>query len=177
MNREEDISSYFEPHHTAYDATTPAIEFNSLSAERSPQPLLVHSDWTCHQPGDVKRWLLFLILAFKKGILQTFRSLLDALQLTWFLLCQLPRPLIDTIRVLIPLWLTVSEAFLLVALALFLRSISNTLSLTCCLFNNFAAWEIRWTGLPMPLCFRRLASLCAAALSSADQSALYSTTS
>lgn len=125
------------------------------------------------QPANVKQVVCFLTFTLKESILQTIYTIQQNLKCTWLLIRELPKPYTDSIRILIPLWLTVFHAVFLVVFALARRVSSDALDRAR---QFLTKQQERWTALHVPPVFQPLASRSAAAPSSAVPSAQSNTT-
>lgn len=125
------------------------------------------------QPADVKQVICFLTFTLKESVLQTIYTIQHTLKCTWLLIRELPKPYADSIRVLVPLWLTVFHAFFLVIFALFQRVSRDGLDQAR---QYLVKQQQRWTARHAPPAFQPLASRSTAVLSSAVPSAQSNTT-
>lgn len=123
---------------------------------------------------DFQQFFYFLTFTLKESTLQTVYIFVQSLWCTWLLLRQLPKPLIDAVRALTPLWLCVIHAISLVVVALVQKLAVDILRRAHCFLVKTR--EL-WTDLDVLLAFPRLASHSGVALSSPAPSALSNTTS
>jgi hypothetical protein len=120
--------------------------------------------------------VFFLTFTLRESIQQTIYSFLQAFKCTYLLLRELHKPYLDTVRVLVPLWLTVVHAICLVVLVLVHKITTDSIAQLW----EFSAEPLKqfttWTERHVPRVFRPLASLFDAALSSVLLSGPSSTT-
>lgn len=123
-------------------------------------------------PADIKQILRFLTSTLKESIVQTLNALVQSLWCTYLLLSELHRPYIDSVRALVPLWLAVFHAIVLVFLVLVHRTISDAIQRLRELLDAPFARFTAWNDHAVPRVFRRLACLSGSGPSSAPQSDL-----
>lgn len=86
-----------------------AALFNDLKARTTEE--------TPNQPLQFKQIASFLAWVIAAIITDTAFAIVQSLKCTFLLLCELPKPWIDSLRALLPLWLTAFSVFPLVAAA------------------------------------------------------------
>lgn len=127
------------------------------------------------QPAEITQVFYFLTFALKEGIEQTVHALFQSLKCTYLLVSELHRPYLDSVRVLVPLWLAVIHAILLVFFVLVHRTVADAIQRlhesVDGPFTRFAAW----TDNNVPRVFRRLACRSGSGPSSVPHSAPSST--
>ena len=134
------------PHPIDSASPTPAFDFDSDSDERQ------HPE----QPADLTQVFYFLTFTLKEGIQQTVHALFQSLKCTYLLVSELHRPYLDSVRVLVPLWLAVIHAILLVFFVLVHRAVTDALQrLHDSIGGPFARFTA-WTDHNVPRVFRRL---------------------
>lgn len=159
------------------DTTTTPSKSNGSKAAQRHKSVFHSADSPPVQPADIKQVVYFLSFTLKESILQTGFTAQQSLKCTWLLVRELPKPYIDSVRILVPLWLTVFHAFFLVILALIHRFASDGLHRAHRFIASLAERQKRWTSIRVPPAFQLLASRSGAVLSSAAPSAPSSTTS
>lgn len=175
MTREDVRSNRYSE---ALDDTTAAPSESNVSSALHKQNHIFHSaDSAPTQPASIKQVIYFLTFTLKESIYQTGYTAQQTLRCTWLLIRELPKPYIDSVRVLVPLWLTVFHAFFLVILALSQRVARDGLDRANRFLTNLVEQQKRWIHQHVPPAFRRLASRSAAVLSSVAPSAPFNTTS
>lgn len=125
---------------------------------------------------DFQQVIFFLAFTVKESIQQTLYSFLQDFKCTHLLLRELHKPYIDTIRVLVPLWLTVLHVICLVVFVLAhkiaITVIARLRETSAYHFHKFTTWTEHHT----PRVFRLLACHFDAVLSSVLRSDPSSTT-
>lgn len=161
------------------DTTTAPSKSNESKARQRYKHVPQSEDPAPVEPANIKQIIYFLTFTLKESIQQTGYTAQQNLKCTWLLVRELPKPYIDSVRVLVPLWLTVFHAFFLVILALIRRVASDGIGRVRQFLANLAGRQERWTVLRVaqPPAFRHLAFHSAAVQSSADPWAPFSTTS
>ncbi|KAG6361917.1 hypothetical protein INS49_010146 [Diaporthe citri] len=79
------------------------------------------------QPAEITQVFYFLTFTLKEGIQQTVHALFQSLKCTYLLVSELHRPYLDSVRVLVPLWLAVIHAILLVFFVLAHRTAADAI--------------------------------------------------
>lgn len=125
----------------------PTSDFDSDYDERQ------HSE----QPAEITQVFYFLTFTLKEGIQQTVHALFQSLKCTYLLVSELHRPYIDSLRVLVPLWLAVIHAILLVFFVLVHRTVTDTIQRLHESVDGPFARFTAWTDHTVPRVFRRLA--------------------
>lgn len=167
------------------------IHIDSPSAELSPlraSPLKVGAaallddlkakttEKTPNQPLHFKQIASFLGWVIAAIITDTAFAIVQSLKCTLLLLCELPKPWIDSLRALLPLWLTAFSVFPLVAAACASKIVSEIADRVQVLVSRLSP---SWIGPLVSRAFQPLASLYHSVVvpSSAVPSAPSSTTS
>lgn len=130
---------------------------------------------TPSQPLCFRQIAFFLLWVIAAITTDTAFAILQSLKCTLLLLCELPKPWIDSLRALAPLWLTAFSIVPLIAAACASKVAAEVAERA----QRFGArLSPVWTTLRASLVFQRLASLCPCAVvpSSADLSAQSDTT-
>lgn len=130
----------------------------------------VDRDFNCGAPADIKQTLHFLNFTLKESIIQTVNALVQSLRCTYLLVSELHRPFLDSGRVLIPFWLAVFHAILLVFFVLVHRAISGALKRLHELASGSFARLTAWTDDAAPRVSRRLGCRSGSGPSSAPRS-------
>ncbi|KAJ0119698.1 hypothetical protein J7T55_013901 [Diaporthe amygdali] len=79
------------------------------------------------QPAEITQVFRFLTFTLKESIQQTLHALLQSFKCTYLLVSELHRPYLDSVRVLVPLWLAVIHAILLVFFVLAHRTATDAI--------------------------------------------------
>ncbi|KAK2597813.1 hypothetical protein N8I77_012575 [Diaporthe amygdali] len=79
------------------------------------------------QPAEITQVFHFLTFTLKESIQQTLHALLQSFKCTYLLVSELHRPYLDSARVLVPLWLAVIHAILLVFFVLAHRTATDAI--------------------------------------------------
>lgn len=109
------------------------------------------------EPSDIVQVFYFLTFTLKEGIQQTVHALLQSLKCTYLLVSELHRPYLDSFRVLVPLWLAVVHAILLVFFVLAHKVVTDALHRLRESIGRPFARLTAWTDHTVPHVFRRLA--------------------
>lgn len=109
------------------------------------------------QPAEITQVFYFLTFTLKEGIQQTVHALFQSLKCTYLLVSELHRPYLDSIRVLVPLWLAVIHAILLVFFVLAHRTVTDAIQRLHESVDGPFARFTAWTDHNVPRVFRRLA--------------------
>ncbi|KUI53590.1 hypothetical protein VP1G_01008 [Cytospora mali] len=110
------------------------------------------------QKTEFQQVIFFLTFTLKESIQQTLYTFLQDFKCTYLLLSELHKPYVDTIRVLVPLWLTVLHAICLVVLVLVHKiTIKTTARIQEVLAGPLDQFT-RWTECHVPRVFQPLAS-------------------
>lgn len=125
----------------------PTSDFNSDYDERQ------HSE----QPAEITQIFYFLTFTLKEGIQQTVHALFQSFKCTYLLVSELHRPYLDSVRVLVPLWLAVIHAILLVFFVLVHKAVTDTIQRLHESVDGPFARFTAWTDHTVPRVFRRLA--------------------
>lgn len=107
------------------------------------------------QPADITQLFYFLIFALKESTRQTAHAFLQCLKCTCLLASELHRPYLDSIRAIVPLWLAVIHAILLVSLVLVHRAITDTIQRLHDIVGGALARFAAWTDHIVPRVFPR----------------------
>ncbi|KAI3398336.1 hypothetical protein diail_9428 [Diaporthe ilicicola] len=79
------------------------------------------------EPADIAHVFYFLTFTLKESIQQTVHAFLQSFKCTLLLVSELHRPYLDSVRLLVPLWLAVVHAILLVLFVLAHRTITDAI--------------------------------------------------
>lgn len=130
---------------------------------------------SAEQPAEITQVLYFLTFTLKEGIQQTVHALFQSLKCTYLLVSELHRPYLDSVRVLVPLWMAVIHAILLVFFVIAHRTVTDAIQRLHESVDGPFARFTAWTDLTVPRVFRRLACRSGSGPSSVPHSAPSST--
>lgn len=143
-------------------STNPASKLNSnFDHDEPPYPV---------RPAEIKQVFHFLAFTLREGIKQTVHALIQSLKCTYLLVSELHRPYVDSVRVLVPLWLAVIHGILLVFFVLAHRTITDAIQQFHQSIDRPFARFTAWTDHAVPRVFRPLACHSGSGPSSAPQS-------
>lgn len=148
------------PHPTDCASPIPTSDFDAdydYDYDQKPHP---------EEPADIVQVFYFLTFTLKEGIQQTVYALFQSLKCTYLLVSELHRPYLDSVRVLVPLWLAVVHAILLVFFVLAHKAVTDALQRLRESIDGPFARLTAWTDHTVPRVFRRLACRSGSALSS-----------
>lgn len=143
-------------------STNPDSNLNSdFDSDEPPYPV---------QPAEIKQVVSFLTFTLREGINQTVHAFIQSLKCTYLLVSELHRPYLDSVRVLVPLWLAVIHAILLVFFVLVHRTITDAIQRFHQSIDRPLARFTAWTDHTVPRVFRHLACPSGSGPPSAPQS-------
>lgn len=158
----ETVQSYVDSHRLGFTSNLVIDESNPSTGHVNEHTGLEDPE----QRTEFQQVILFLTFTLRESIQQTLYTFLQDFKCTYLLLSELHRPYVDSVRVLIPLWLTVIHAICLVVLVLVHRITINASARLQELLAKPLSKVTAWTERHVPRVFQPLASRFGAVLSS-----------